>query len=74
MKRPISPLEGEMSPKATEGVAARGAPALSVARNKAGALRETTPLACRPSPPQGGRSDARPLSPTAAVAGTAPST
>ncbi|RVC35106.1 hypothetical protein EN781_33280 [Mesorhizobium sp. M4A.F.Ca.ET.090.04.2.1] len=25
---PVSPLEGEMSPKATEGVAARGAPAL----------------------------------------------
>ncbi|RUT97164.1 hypothetical protein EOD23_29225, partial [Mesorhizobium sp. USDA-HM6] len=40
---PISPLEGEMSPKATEGVVARGAPALSATRDNAGDLRETTP-------------------------------
>ncbi len=43
--RLISPLEGEMSPKATEGVADP---------------RETTPLPCRASPPQGGRLANRP--------------
>ncbi|PBC11218.1 hypothetical protein CK230_03935 [Mesorhizobium sp. WSM3859] len=40
---PISPLEGEMSPKATEGVAARGAPTPWVASYEVGDLRETTP-------------------------------
>ncbi|RWA68482.1 MAG: hypothetical protein EOQ30_13785 [Mesorhizobium sp.] len=39
----ISPLEGEMSPKATEGVAARGAPTLFATPDEVGSLRETTP-------------------------------
>ncbi|RWB19049.1 MAG: hypothetical protein EOQ40_21485, partial [Mesorhizobium sp.] len=36
-------LEGEMSPKATEGVAARGAPTLFATPDEVGSLRETTP-------------------------------
>ncbi|RWM20089.1 MAG: hypothetical protein EOR73_15555 [Mesorhizobium sp.] len=41
-KLPISPLEGEMSPKATEGVAAREAPA-SFVRGKGSRLNVPTP-------------------------------
>ncbi|RWD88838.1 MAG: hypothetical protein EOS38_14030 [Mesorhizobium sp.] len=43
LKPPISPLVGEMSPKATEGVAARGAPASSLVAKDVGDLGETTP-------------------------------
>ncbi|RWB68137.1 MAG: hypothetical protein EOQ52_23870 [Mesorhizobium sp.] len=39
----IFPLEGEMSPKATEGVAARRAPTPGVTKEDVGSLRETTP-------------------------------
>ena len=38
----ISPLEGEMSPKATEGVAAREAPASFATKEGVGAPCETT--------------------------------
>ncbi|PBB89466.1 hypothetical protein CK215_27555 [Mesorhizobium sp. WSM3864] len=44
-KRLISPLEGEMSPQATEGGAAREAPCWRATREDVGARRETTPSA-----------------------------
>ncbi|RUW85370.1 hypothetical protein EOA29_05100 [Mesorhizobium sp. M1E.F.Ca.ET.063.01.1.1] len=41
--RQISPLEGEMSPKATEGAAARGTPTPFAITDRVGDLCETTP-------------------------------
>ncbi|PBB36792.1 hypothetical protein CK221_14570, partial [Mesorhizobium sp. WSM3868] len=54
-KRLISPLEGEMSPQATEGVAAREAPCWRATREDVGARRETTPSALPGISPARGR-------------------
>ncbi|TPN25679.1 hypothetical protein FKO01_26950 [Mesorhizobium sp. B2-3-3] len=41
VRLPISPLEGEMSPKATEGVAARGAPTPPTAHTRPSPVEPT---------------------------------
>ena len=50
----VSPPVGEMSPKATEGGAVPPASQPKEAKNGANGALRCPPLACRPSPPQGG--------------------
>ncbi|TPI30302.1 hypothetical protein FJW08_14315 [Mesorhizobium sp. B3-2-1] len=61
---PISPLVGEMPGRAEGGAKDRGADSLGTTRNQRRSKSRFTersagqrpPLACRPSPPRGGRS------------------